>query len=110
MTLTGVQVGSDSDHPDSTAQYQKMVVTDLGMQIEVPGNPDPVLYNISSRQELYLVRGDAAALPAGAVANATRWYVRRWEDLATNPYAGKGPVINAVQSKTLGSLKNQFLQ
>jgi len=110
MTLTGVQVGNDPDHPDSTAQYQTMAVTDLGMQIEVPGNPDPVLYNISSRQELYLVRGDAAVLPAGAVADTTRWYVRRWKDLSTSNYARKGPVINPLQAKSLGSLKSQFLQ
>ena len=108
MTPTGVQVGSDPDHPDSSAQYQRMVVTNLEIQVEVPSGYEPVTYNISARHEFYLVRGDAAVLPAGAVANTTRWYVRRWDDLSTSTTARKGPVINPAQPKTLGGLKSEF--
>ena len=109
MTLNGVSVVTDMDHPDSTAQYQKMVVTVLEMQVEVPSGYEPISYSISSRQELYLVRGDAAVLPAGAVATTTRWYVRRWEDLSSaGTGARKGPVINPASPATLGRLKSTF--
>jgi len=83
VTLTGVQYAYDFEHPDSTAQYKKMVITSFNAAIEVPTEPEPSTFPISSRQELYLVRGDAAVLPAGSPADSSRWYVRRWEDLST---------------------------
>ena len=73
VTLIGVQYANDPEHPDSTRQYQRIVITDFAGDIEVPTTPDPTSYQISSRQELYLVRGDAAALPAGSLADTTRW-------------------------------------
>jgi hypothetical protein len=110
LTLTGSSYGNDFDHGDSTAQYRHLVVTNFDLQVEVPTVPEPVLYSISSRQELFLVRGDAAVLPAGAAADTTHWYIRRWEDLATVVAARKGPVINPAAAATLGRVKSTFYQ
>jgi hypothetical protein len=108
ITLTGVQYTNDFDHPDSTAQYKKMVITSFNAAIEVPTTPEAITFPISSRQELYLVRGDAAVLPAGTAADSSRWYVRRWEDLSTSTAFGKGPVINPSQTSSLGRVKALF--
>jgi len=105
LTLVGVQYTSDLDHADSTAQYKKVVITSFEGTIEVPTAPEPSVYSISSRQELYLVRGDAAVLPAGVVADSTRWYLRGWEDLSPPTALGKGPIINPFQPNSLGSVK-----
>lgn len=84
MTLNGVQYNApDVQHTDSTAYYQKVVVTIVDMTIEVPDTPEPVQYHISARHEFYIVRGDAAVLSAGQEARADRWYIRRWDDLST---------------------------
>ena len=80
LTMNGMVAQDDSSHADSTAHYRKLVVTTFGGTIEIPGTPESVLYSLSSRQELYLVRGDAAVLPAGTTPDSTRWYVRGWDD------------------------------
>jgi hypothetical protein len=105
ITMTGVQYVNDLEHSDSTAQYKKVVITSFDATIQVPAASEPVVYQISSRQELYLVRGDAAALPAGAVADSTRWYVRRWDDLSVGSLARKGPITHAARAASLGSMK-----
>jgi hypothetical protein len=108
LTLNGVSHVTDFEHADSTEHYRKLVVTSFDGSIAVPSDPEPVVYQISSRQELYLVRGDAAVLPAGAVADVNRWYIRRWDDFSTSTYSRKGPVINPAASKSLGSIKAQY--
>ena len=107
LTLTGVQQVQDIDHADSTAQYQKIVVTALDGTIEVPqAGTDPAFYNISARHEYYLVRGDAAVLSPGAIADTTHWYLRRWDDLSPPaPAFSKGPVINPSRSTSFGSIR-----
>ena len=108
MTLYGVQyLSSDPDHPDSTGQYRKVVVTTMNMVIEVPSTPDPTVYQVNSRHEFFLVRGDAAVLAPGASADTTRWYVRKWDDMAS-PLAVKGPVINPSNAITLGSIRARY--
>jgi hypothetical protein len=105
LTFNGVQQGTDLDHADSTAQYQRIVVTGLDGTIEVPqAGTDPAFYNISARHEYYLVRGDAAVLSAGASADTTHWYLRRWDDLSA-PAFSKGPVINPSRSSSFGSIR-----
>jgi hypothetical protein len=108
LTLTGLQYQSDFEHPDSTTQYKKLVITQFNATIEVPTAPDPTTYPISSRQELYLVRGDAAVLPAGALADTTHWYVRKWDDLSVSTAFAKGPVINPSQTTSLGHVKAHY--
>jgi len=109
MTLNGVQQGTDLDHADSTAYYQRIIVTSLDAVIEVPvAGSDPIFYHISSRHEYFLVRGDAAVLPSGTSPDSTRWYLRRWDDLSPPPPTSKGPVINPAQPKTLGSIRAQY--
>src|SRR5689334_21975071 len=61
MTLSGVQYAPDPFHADSAAYYQKVVLSSVVMEIDVPASPDPIVYNISARHEFYIVRRDAAA-------------------------------------------------
>jgi hypothetical protein len=106
--LTGVLYENDFGHPDSTAQYRKVVVTVFGGAIEVPGSPDTTVYEIASRQELYVVRGDAAVLPAGAAADTTHWYVRRWDDLTSPVGSPKLPTTNPGRGSSLGIIKSMY--
>lgn len=110
MDLYGVQMAVDTSHVDSMAYYRRIIVSRLVASIEVPGAYDPTVYNIDSRQEFYVVRGDAAVLAAGQAAQSDRWYIHRWDDLSPGapvPY-GKWPTINPTQPKSLGSVKAQY--
>lgn len=108
LSLVGVQYAADFDHPDSSTYYKKVVVALFDGMFEFPSDPSSITYPISSRQELYLVRGDAAVLPAGMAADSTHWYVRRWDDLSVSITSRKGPVLNPTTPVTLGRLKAQF--
>lgn len=109
LTLTGVSYQPDPDHPDSTAQYRKVDVSNFAGIFVVPvGSGDPVVYNISSRQEFYIVRRDAAVIADGAAADTTHWYIRRWEDKATIPAFTKGPVSHSALPTTIGMLKANY--
>jgi hypothetical protein len=110
LLLNGVQVADDTTHVDSLAYYRRIVVSRLVMSIEIPGTPEPTIYNVDARQEFYVVRGDAAVLAAGQAAQADRWYIRRWDDLALAFAYGKGPVVRALAPVTLGRIKSQFRQ
>lgn len=106
MTLANVQVGPDPAHPDSVDYYKKVVVPTMTMVIEVPGSPEPTTYNVSSRQEFYIVRGDASVLVA---PQADRWYLRGWDDFATiNSAMRKGPVVNASNANSVGKIKGFY--
>ena len=113
MTLYGVQYGPDFTHADSTTHYQRVVVTTVDMKIEVPGSPDPTIYQINARHEFYIVRGDAAVLAAGQEARTDRWYIRRWDDLS-QPLTAVTRIasVNAGQAMstpaTWGSVKNSY--
>jgi len=99
MTLTGVQYQGDYQHPDSASHYQKVVVTNVGMEIDVPDGQAITTFVISARHEFYIVRGDAAVLAAGQEARADRWYIRRWDDLSTSTsLVGRIASINAGAS------------
>jgi len=113
MTLTGVQYLGDYQHPDSASHYQKVVVQNVGMEIDVPAGTAITTYQISARHEFYIVRGDAAVLAAGQEARTDRWYIRRWDDLSTSTaLIGRTASINADAVKqtpvSWGSLKNSF--
>jgi hypothetical protein len=109
LTLTGVSYGPDPEHPDSTAQYRKVDVSNLDGDFVVPvPSGDPVVYHISSRQELYIVRRDAAVISDGAAADTTHWYIRRWEDKAPALPFAKGPVNHSAAPTTIGVLKASF--
>ena len=83
MALNSVQFFDDPAHTDSTAYYRWVTVARVVMAIEVPGSPDPQVYNVDSRHEFYLVRGDAAVLESGQPGTSDQWYIRRWDDLST---------------------------
>lgn len=105
MALTGIQTQDDAGHPDSLAHYRKIVVTTMNLVAELPTSPDPTTYNTSSRNEFWVVRGDAAVLASGQASDSTRWYLRRWDDLATAVAARKGPVVNPASTRTIGKIK-----
>ena len=84
MTLVSPQYFDDPAHADSADYYKWVTVERVVMSIEIPTTPEPVIYNIDSRHEFYLVRGDAAVLVAGQPATSNTWYIRRWDDLAVN--------------------------
>lgn len=82
---------------------------------------DGMMANISGRIDLYLARGDVAALPAdlGRAPDSTRWYVERWEDVTYSPMTSasrslRGGVAapsaaHAARHWTWGSLKALYL-
>ena len=113
MTLHAVQYFDDPAHADSAAWYKWVVVSRVEMTIEIPGTPDPQIYNIDARHEFYLVRGDAALLDPGQEARADRWYIRRWDDLSTNPVpttiAG-GPPVGPDGDRSWGAFKDSFVR
>jgi hypothetical protein len=104
-----VSIANDPDHPDSTVHYRKCVITLLEMEIDVPNtlDPYPTSYHVSSAHELYLVRGDAAVVPAGSAADSSHWYMRRWDDLAEG-FPSKFPVINPAAPVTLGRIRADY--
>jgi hypothetical protein len=108
LTLVGIAFEDDSTHADSTAHYRKVVVASMVGTIEFPGQSEPLIYSLSSRQEFLLVRGDAAVLAQGVAADSTRWYLRRWDDLSANPFVSRRKTIDAVTAKTYGAIKAQY--
>jgi hypothetical protein len=94
FSLINPQVLDDINHPDSTAWYKRVMVSDLLLAIDVPTSGGTTTYNIVCPLDLYLVRGDAAVLSPGQSPSATRWYLQRCDDLST-PTA-------AVQPATAG--------
>ncbi len=81
MSFDGVTQGVDPEHPDSTQNYQVLVVTraQWGLRM-VDGRR---MWNTPSLHVFHVVRGDAAVLVAGQTADPERWYIRRWlEDVS----------------------------
>jgi len=117
MSLIGVQYTGDFTHADSASHYQKVIVTTVDMQIEVP-NPgaDPIVYNINARHEFYIVRGDAAVLQAGQEARSDRWYIRKWDDLSPPPPAAIARLSSLTSGgvqrtpATWGAVKDTFIR
>ena len=114
MTLTGVQYQGDFLHPDSASHYQKVVVTQVDMSIDVPDGASITTFVISARHEFYIVRGDVAVLSAGQEASPNRWYIRRWDDLSPPPPAAiarlssiNGQMVQRTPV-TWGAMKDSF--
>jgi hypothetical protein len=72
----GTSVGTDPEHPDSTAYYRTVVVRRFEMAIRLT-NGDSIVPN-PALHVFHVVRGDAALCAAGQPADSTRWYIRRW--------------------------------
>lgn len=85
----------DPARPDSSAHYKTLIVPLLHVEIEIPDTADPAIYTIEGRYQFWMVRGDAAHLLEGQVADATRWYIYKWEDQST-PAASVSNSINPI--------------
>ncbi len=99
LTLSGVSIDADPDHADSTAHYQRVTVEMFALQVEVPGTSG---YAIAVPQEFRLVRGDAAAVRPGLIADERRWYIRRWIDRSPAPAARAPGAWEAASVQTFG--------
>jgi len=125
MTLNSVQYFEDPAHPlpinpgepDSSAYFKWVTVATVLMAIEIPGTPDPLVYNIAARHEFYLVRGDAlsASLDPDQPKTRDHWYIRRWDDLSEPPVPTGAMHIASVNPAgalqapiTLGALKAAY--
>ena len=104
LELGGIQYGTDYSHADSAEWYQAVVVPGVRLTIEIPGEQDPVIYEINGRHEFYLVRGDAAVLGPGQEARTDRWYIRRWDDKSA-AIAAPTPTEDRTRVSTWGRLR-----
>ena len=83
-------------------------LADLSFELGDPAGDFPV--TARGYETFYLVRGDSAAvhgLPPGAVANASRWYVQRWEEQALVP-GSAASASTASPWPTWGSFKRRY--
>ena len=86
MSVDGVRDNVDPEHPDSTQQYRVLTVSQLGFRVvERDSN---VFLNKPSMHVMHVVRGDAAVLVDGQIADPDRWYIRRWIEDITALNAG----------------------
>ena len=115
MSLVGPQVLADSTHADSTAHYRVAIVPTVEVLITVVNSSIETTYEISSPHDLYLVRGDAAALGAGQPADTLHWYIRRWDDRSPAQVGVTSPTgqlvlerVMPTRNKSWGSIKDQY--
>jgi hypothetical protein len=108
IQLLGGATVDDSTHADSTAYYRRVIVPHLICSLEVPTTPDPTIFSIDARHDIYIVRGDAAVLAVGQSAQADRWYIRQWDDLSVPIFLRKGPVLGSARASTLGAVKGLY--
>jgi hypothetical protein len=98
----------DPEHPDSAAEYAFTPVAAANLTVEVPGDGGRTIrFVVSAPQDFWLVRGDAARLRAGQPADSTRWYIRRWEELAPASES-PGPASGDTIRTTWGRLKASY--
>jgi hypothetical protein len=118
LSLIGPLDQVDSlEHADAPAHYRRVVVPRIELQITVASTPDPIVYEIDSPHDLYLVRGDVALLSTGQPADSLHWYIRRWDDRSPAPSgavlepgnAGLQRVLPA-KAVTWGSIKSQYIR
>ena len=96
---------ADPAHSDSTRYYAFAPVSEVDLAVEVPAGDSTTTYRASGPHNFYLVRGDAAVLDPDQAADSTRWYIRRWDDLAA---AAPGPVGAAQANVSWGWLKARY--
>jgi len=81
MSIAGLTANPDPEHPDSTDHYRLIASTQCGLAMTVPGT-NTLTRTFEGLSVFQLVRGDAAVLAKGQVADPTLWYIRGWfEDL-----------------------------
>jgi hypothetical protein len=93
-----VSEGADSEHADSLDHYRLLVVPNPAMTVHADGAED--MQTTRSLLAFYMVRGDAAVLPAGAPADAKHWYLRRWVETP-----GKDGEADAVVAPSVADLR-----
>ena len=81
MLFDGISQGVDPEHADSTQQYRVLTVTRAQWGIRMTNGVR--WWNAPTLHVFHVVRGDAALLAAGQIADPDRWYIRRWlEDVS----------------------------
>lgn len=94
----GFGVAPNHWDPDSLAYYAMADVPSSRLEIFRTGD---VVHDVEAAYRIWLVRGDAAWLRPGQPADASHWYIQRWEDLSV-------PVFQGPTSTTWGRLKAQY--
>jgi hypothetical protein len=110
LSFPGARYEPDPTHADSSAWYVHVVVDSAAALVEVwSGNTESrTTYLTEGRQDFYLVRGDAAVLDTTLAPRADRWYIRRWDDLATAPAIRPPPIDSTTHETTLGAIKARY--
>jgi hypothetical protein len=76
LVMDGVSQRFDPEHPDSSENYRVLTVRRFDSRIVLPGGQ--VLETLETLNTFHVVRGDAAVLADGQVADPSAWYIRRW--------------------------------
>jgi len=76
MVLDGIRECVDPEHPDSSLHYCVLMVGRFKFGLRTTKGVR--LDNSSSVHAFHVVRGDAALLVPGQVADDRHWYIRRW--------------------------------
>ena len=92
MMLPPLVDQDDPFHADSTEHYRVLAIPTLLLHI---GLANDAGFEVSAPHTFYVVRGDAAVLDDGQDATASRWYIRRWDDLSSSLPAAQWLVTRA---------------
>ncbi len=76
LQMKGLRLAEDPEHPDSTDQFAIVVAEQFRVVIDLPD--DRRLETSPGQHVFHVVRGDAARLSHGQIADAQHWYLRRW--------------------------------
>jgi hypothetical protein len=112
LSLAGPQFVADPDRPDSAAFYKLVIVPTIFLDLTISGGDG---YAIAAPHDFHLVRGDAAVLRPGQVADSTRWYLHRWTDKSTTlaliaPRRATPAHTMPARDATWGTLKALYLE
>ncbi len=112
LSLVGTRYEADPEHADSTRHYALADSALVTLAIDLESGLGT--YQVASYHSFRLVRGDAARLASGQVADSTRWFLRRQDDLA-QPLGLRAPRstdparTHSATATTWGAIKAQYL-
>jgi hypothetical protein len=95
VDLGELAVATDPEKPESTASYQVVTSPAVHLLLTFPNGQRMEVTHAA--HEFHVVRGEAAVLSAGQIADEDHWYVRRWIE--------KGDAISAVKPDSATALR-----